>query len=132
MIVCYPDEPDALFDLNYQQILIEAEIQHLSEFDTSLDKTNQVNDNRSLLSQDWTSHLSAGERQRIAFARLLWKCPKFAILDEATIHMNRDLETRLFTRAIQKGITFIIVSHYSIPCLVPCQTLDLEKFKIKS
>lgn len=45
---------------------------------------------------DWTNVLSLGEQQRIAFARLFLRQPKFAFLDEATSALDEDNQDRLY------------------------------------
>lgn len=41
---------------------------------------------------EWSSVLSLGEQQRIAFARLLISKPRLALLDEATSALDEDNE----------------------------------------
>ena len=54
---------------------------------------------------------SGGQKQRIFLARALYKKPKFLFLDEATSHMDLDLENEI-TRALQAcAITQIMVAH---------------------
>eukprot|EP00041_Stephanoeca_diplocostata_P016354 m.321679 g.321679 ORF g.321679 m.321679 type:complete len:741 (-) comp20338_c0_seq7:2065-4287(-) len=61
--------------------------------------------------KDYTDVLSGGERQRIAFARVLFQKPLFAILDEATASVSHDIELKLVEACICQGITVISVSH---------------------
>ncbi|KND00887.1 uncharacterized protein SPPG_03987 [Spizellomyces punctatus DAOM BR117] len=60
---------------------------------------------------DWDVMLSPGERQRLAFARALWRRPIFAFLDEATCNIDAAAEGELFKIAWEKGITCVLVSH---------------------
>jgi putative ATP-binding cassette transporter len=46
--------------------------------------------------RDWDTLLSLGERQRLAFARLLLARPEYAILDEATSALDAPNEQRLY------------------------------------
>jgi len=60
---------------------------------------------------DWTNVLSLGEQQRVAFARLFLRQPKFAFLDEATSALDEDNQSRLYTLIRESGIGFISVGH---------------------
>jgi len=60
---------------------------------------------------DWTNVLSLGEQQRVAFARLFLRHPKFAFLDEATSALDEDNQERLYDLIRQSGIGFISVGH---------------------
>jgi ATP-binding cassette subfamily D (ALD) long-chain fatty acid import protein len=44
-------------------------------------------------------------------ARLLYHCPKYAILDECTSSVAIDVESHLYNYMKQVGITLITVSH---------------------
>jgi len=60
---------------------------------------------------DWTNVLSLGEQQRVAFARLFLRQPKFAFLDEATSALDEDNQSRLYGLLRASGIGFISVGH---------------------
>ena len=60
---------------------------------------------------DWTNVLSLGEQQRVAFARLFLRLPKFAFLDEATSALDEDNQGQLYTLLRASGIGFISVGH---------------------
>jgi subfamily B ATP-binding cassette protein MsbA len=58
--------------------------------------------------------LSAGQRQRIAIARMLLKDPRILILDEATVSLDSEAEEWIeatFTRLMAGRTTFIITHH---------------------
>lgn len=61
--------------------------------------------------RDWRDALSGGDQQKIAWARLFYHTPKFAILDEATSLVPLDMETKMMEYATKLGITLLTVSH---------------------
>ena len=61
--------------------------------------------------KDWSDTLSAGEQQRLAFARLFLHSPKVAFLDEATSALDAGNEARLYAFLSQKLDTFVSVGH---------------------
>ena len=64
--------------------------------------------------QSAVSTLSGGERQRCALARALVGSPIYLIADEPTAHMDDagvTLVSTLFTEAIERGTTVVVVSH---------------------
>nr|WP_321468210.1 ABC transporter ATP-binding protein/permease [uncultured Desulfobulbus sp.] len=60
---------------------------------------------------DWADVLSLGEQQRLAFARLLLHCPRFAVLDEATSALDVENEKNLYQTLREYGIHYISVGH---------------------
>ncbi|WOL02116.1 ABC transporter D family member 2, chloroplastic [Canna indica] len=60
---------------------------------------------------EWSSVLSLGEQQRLAFARLLLAKPKLVLLDESTSALDDDNEARLYRQIEAAGITYISVGH---------------------
>eukprot|EP00764_Aduncisulcus_paluster_P011294 gnl/Carplike_NY0171/4258_a5762_303.p1 GENE.gnl/Carplike_NY0171/4258_a5762_303~~gnl/Carplike_NY0171/4258_a5762_303.p1 ORF type:complete len:620 (+),score=141.09 gnl/Carplike_NY0171/4258_a5762_303:257-1861(+) len=75
------------------------------ELDNLLDRYNLDS------SQPWSDILSGGEKQRLGFARVLWHCPRFAVMDEATSALQQDLEERLLSEMARLDITMISVAH---------------------
>jgi len=59
---------------------------------------------------DFDKVLSMGEQQRVAFARVLLKKPKYAILDEATSALDGENEAALY-RELGTATTLVSVSH---------------------
>lgn len=59
------------------------------------------------------SGLSQGEKQRILIARALAKKPKILILDEATNHLDVDVEYRLLNNIYRAypELTMILITH---------------------
>lgn len=60
---------------------------------------------------EWSSVLSLGEQQRIAFARLLLSRPKLVLLDESTSALDEANEARLYKLIAGAGITYISIGH---------------------
>ncbi|HYN79578.1 MAG TPA: ATP-binding cassette domain-containing protein [Lamprocystis sp. (in: g-proteobacteria)] len=60
---------------------------------------------------DWVNVLSIGEQQRIAFARLFLRNPKYAFLDEATSALDEDNQEQFYQLLKESGIGFISVGH---------------------
>eukprot|EP01130_Rhizamoeba_saxonica_P018228 TRINITY_DN9054_c0_g1_i1.p1 TRINITY_DN9054_c0_g1~~TRINITY_DN9054_c0_g1_i1.p1 ORF type:complete len:655 (-),score=132.24 TRINITY_DN9054_c0_g1_i1:20-1984(-) len=61
--------------------------------------------------EDWNDKLSAGEKQRLAMARLFYHSPQFAILDECTSAVTLDEEAFMYRHCRNQGITLFTVSH---------------------
>ncbi|XP_002969260.2 ABC transporter D family member 2, chloroplastic [Selaginella moellendorffii] len=62
---------------------------------------------------DWSSVLSLGEQQRLAFARMLLSKPRLALLDEATSALDEETEAHLYGVLKTSGISVISVGHRS-------------------
>jgi ABC-type uncharacterized transport system fused permease/ATPase subunit len=60
---------------------------------------------------DLDAMLSGGEKQRLGFARLLYRCPRFAILDEATSALDVTTEARCLQACLDRDITLVSVAH---------------------
>ncbi|CAN1263038.1 ABC transporter D family member 2, chloroplastic [Linum perenne] len=60
---------------------------------------------------EWSSVLSLGEQQRLAFARLLLSKPKLVLLDESTSALDENNEGHLYEQIRGAGITYISVGH---------------------
>lgn len=60
---------------------------------------------------DWRSILGPGELQKLAFARLFYHKPRFALLDEATSAMDMYWEAKLMQMCTDYDITPISVCH---------------------
>jgi putative ATP-binding cassette transporter len=68
--------------------------------------------------------LSAGERQRLAFARVFLKNPRYVLLDEATSALDGENESALYEKLIATSTTLVSVSHH--PALVKYHSQVLE------
>jgi putative ATP-binding cassette transporter len=60
---------------------------------------------------DWNNVLSIGEQQRVAFARLFLRKPKFAFLDEATSALDETNQADLYRQVTELGIGYISIGH---------------------
>ncbi|KAL8046086.1 hypothetical protein ABFX02_08G156100 [Erythranthe guttata] len=60
---------------------------------------------------EWSSVLSIGEQQRLAFARLLLSKPNLVLLDESTSALDEANEAHLYQLIEAAGITFISIAH---------------------
>lgn len=60
---------------------------------------------------EWSSVLSLGEQQRLAFARLLLSQPTLVLLDESTSALDEANETHLYKLIENAGITYISIGH---------------------
>ena len=71
--------------------------------------------------------LSAGERQRVVFARILLAKPAWIVLDEPTSALDRETEDRMFALLRERlpDATVICVSHRVPEALSPYETLML-------
>jgi ATP-binding cassette, subfamily B, bacterial CvaB/MchF/RaxB len=65
----------------------------------------------STLIGDMGTVLSGGQKQRLLLARALYKRPKLLFLDEATSHLDVQLEQRINDTIKQLHITRIIIAH---------------------
>src|SRR6185437_13497319 len=73
---------------------------------------------------NFTKVLSAGEKQRLAFARIFLKLPRYVLLDEATSAMDAETETALYEKLAGTSATVVSVSHH--PSLVKYHSQVLE------
>lgn len=74
--------------------------------------------------KEWKDVFSGGEKQRVMFARILFKHPKFAVIDEGTSAVSSDVEGLLYETCKKEGITLITISHR--PSLLKYHTAQLR------
>jgi len=67
--------------------------------------------NYETLIGDMGSSLSGGQKQRILIARAIYKNPKILFLDEATSHLDVDIEIKINNALKQLNITQVIIAH---------------------
>jgi len=63
--------------------------------------------------EEWTDVLSAGEQQRVAFARLFLRHPSVAFLDEATSALDERNESRMYASLKKHCSAYVSVGHRS-------------------
>ena len=95
----YPDR--GVTDQRIQEVVAQVNL---------ADVLNRVNGDLDRII-DWTNILSLGEQQRVAFARLFVRSPKFVFLDEATSALDEDNQALLYQLILESGIGFISVGH---------------------
>lgn len=61
--------------------------------------------------KQWKDVFSGGEKQRVMFARILYKQPRFAVIDEGTSAVSSDVEGLLYETCQKLGITLVTISH---------------------
>ena len=98
--IIYPSKDTELTDERLLELLQEVQLESLAERVGGLDA-----------SQDWEKHLSIGEQQRLAFARVLVREPSIVILDEATSALDSANEAALYERLRASGTTLISIAH---------------------
>ena len=62
-------------------------------------------------SNNWSEILSGGQKQRIALARLLFHQPKFAILDECSSMISKEMEREFYSKCREMKISLFTISH---------------------
>jgi len=111
--LCYPNLQRSASDAELQRMLERVKLPDLAErcggFDFEL---------------DFDKDLSAGERQRLAFARVLLHQPRYVLLDEATSALDSENEAALYEELLATQATLISVSHH--PSLVKYHSHVLE------
>jgi len=75
---------------------------------------------------DFEKTLSVGERQRLAFARVLLKQPRYVLLDEATSALDPENETALYRQLRTTSATLVSVSHHRSLLSFHSQVLELK------
>ncbi|EFJ12952.1 ATP-binding cassette transporter, subfamily D, member 6, SmABCD6 [Selaginella moellendorffii] len=100
--VCSHDPESKHSDADLMEVLRRVKLEQLLERSIHLDAN-----------ADWSSVLSLGEQQRLAFARLLLSKPKLALLDEATSAIDEATEAYLYRLLLESGTCVMSVGHRS-------------------
>ena len=96
----YPALPHAMSEAALRQVLEQVHLAELPERVGGLD-----------VELDWADILSLGEQQRLAFARLLFTKPEYAVLDEATSALDVHNEAHLYRLLQAAELTYVSVGH---------------------
>lgn len=117
----YPEPRQQLFSsevtLRLERAMVAAEAAHLMDF-----VSGDVQ-----ASERWADSLSLDDRQRLAFARVLWHVPRFAVLDECTTALPLAVEANVLAACELAGITLIITSRRPPEFVHSCaQVLELD------
>ena len=73
--------------LRFEKILFSLGLQHLISLSGGLDEEPSF---------EWQDTLSPGEQQRLSIARLLYRRPAIAVLDEATSSLSEQVELQIY------------------------------------
>lgn len=84
--------------------------------------------------QDWSSHLSLGEQQRIIFVRALLQKPDWMIMDEPTSAMDKATEAMVYHALSEQlpSVTFITIGHSPSLKTLHSRVIDLEGDDLES
>jgi ABC-type uncharacterized transport system fused permease/ATPase subunit len=94
-----PATPDESVDERVSDVLRVVNLEHILQRFSIGDRV------------DYSSLLSPGEQQRLAFARVLFHEPRFLILDESTSALDSELEQRMLSLVVASGAGIISVAH---------------------
>jgi len=99
--LCYPNLQRDVSDEELTEVLNKVNLPHLAKqcggFERDL---------------DFEKVLSVGERQRLAFARVLLNRPRYVLLDEATSALDSRNEAALYGHLAEMSTTLVSVSHH--------------------
>jgi putative ATP-binding cassette transporter len=95
-VVSYPAKPEAYSDKEVEEALTAVGLPHL------IPRLGQV--------ADWSSQLSGGEQQRVAFARAFLEKPAWLFLDEATSSLDDQSQAQLYSLLTERLTHTTIVS----------------------
>lgn len=103
--IIYPNSYEEMIEMGYNDDHL-FHILRLVKLDYLLKREGNFN-----VKKDWRDVLSGGEKQRMSFARVLFKRPSLVVLDESTNAVSTDVEDYLFELLQKEHITFVTLSH---------------------
>ncbi len=97
--MCYPGSADATTDAAATEILAACRLAHL------IGRLHEA--------ANWSMALSAGEQQRLGFARVLVNRPDWVFMDEATSALDEDSERNMYRLVKERlrGATLVSIAH---------------------
>lgn len=113
--LAYPNLDRELTDEDLRDILARVNLPDMEERCGGFDKE-----------LDFEKILSVGERQRLAFARVLLKNPRYVLLDEATSALDRENEEALYQELSSTQATIVSVTHHPSLAKFHSQVLELK------
>jgi ABC-type uncharacterized transport system fused permease/ATPase subunit len=112
-----PQKPYFTIDTLYRSVaypntnITQDVIKSIDDLILKVGLVNVVNRYTVLTPVDWTSCLSGGEKQRLAFVRALYDNPEYCIMDEATSAISADIEEKIFEICLERGVTIVSIVH---------------------
>ena len=102
VVLAYPEPVETYRDDQY-----DAALRDVGDMDDFIPKLN--------CKENWSTQLSAGQQQRILFARALLKRPDILFLDESTSALDEECEAKMYTLLQHKlpSTTYISIGHRS-------------------
>ncbi|MCP1728221.1 ATP-binding cassette subfamily B protein RaxB [Natronospira proteinivora] len=118
----------AFFEPNIEQQRVQecAEMAAIHE-----DISNMPMGYNSLIG-DMGSSLSGGQKQRVLLARALYKQPRILFLDEATSHLDTDMEKKISANIRNLDITRVIIAHRPETIQTADRVVDLAEAQRQS
>ena len=112
--LCYPSRLESFTDIEIGEALTAVGLSHL------LARLDQ--------SADWTTQLSGGEQQRVAFARAILEKPAWLFLDEATSNLDDASQAELYALLTDrlKHTTIVSIAHRNELARFHGQRLELD------
>lgn len=112
--ICYPGTSDGVSDAAVLEVLEACRLGHLKD--------------RLHESANWSLALSAGEQQRLGFARILINRPGWVFMDESTSAVDEDTEQHLYRLVKErlKGATILTIAHRATVASFHHRRLHLE------
>jgi len=79
---------------------------------------------------DMGSIMSAGQGQRVLLARAFYKQPRILFLDEATAHLDPQVELDILFEIKALGVTTVLVTHRRAPLGIATRVLHMAQGRL--